>query len=62
MRLNRHEGPWPSTGTLDCDWCGREVARTDRWHAWWDPYGPFGWTFVCGDCDEARIATAWKSA
>jgi hypothetical protein len=55
---NRHEGPWPLTGTLDCNWCGREVDRTDRWRAWWDPYGWCGWRFVCGECDEARTAVA----
>lgn len=62
MSLDRHEGPWPLTGTLDCDWCGKEVARTEPWAAWWNPFGWCGWTFICGACDTVSRAAARKGA
>jgi hypothetical protein len=55
MSQQRHEGPWPyDCSPMACDRCGALVRYEDHWHAWTDPYGPFGWTFICGRCDDAR--------
>lgn len=55
QKASLHEGPWPldPEQPLDCDRCGREVKQTrDPWLAYANPYGPWGWTLLCGACAE----------
>lgn len=51
----RHKGPWPDSGDLHCDHCDKTITRRSGMRAWWNPYGPFGWTVLCAACDAARV-------